>query len=726
MAFKFQPNTTIYLCAGTGMDMTNSIWWHRFAYPDTDDPRGDNSWWNTCFQFFKAHSIAEGHWYYTMIDPTRGYFDVGRTPLAHGAESSDGEPGLGNSDKQSEMDNVYANFADTIRAVDYVCFSNDSNGDEGFTADVQYAFVTKIATINQSVARVFFTIDAIMTYQKFFCLGPCNVLRDMQFNEWLTDYYVINISDLNTQPEPYAMNEEDFVFQHMGEGDTQNNEALQATKLGDYTKMFVTSDVSLEVADITPNEYYGGMPSFKMTDSTKVGEVGLGIGLYSLGPDRKTDPAMTLLGSYNAMEHILNSYTVPSKITSVTPSQTAFVPDVSAVIAEGYKNDKEYIVHFPMGYTDDVDTTLSLSNQGYIPLNPKINIAPFTYFSITDKQGSSIEVIPQELQTNFAYANVSLFEVRFNLDLTIAPNIPSCLYIVNSKLMTASKWNPFMTLWQMPAYAMTPNASGYNSQIINAIVQKNAGFKVALVGGGMNALTSAAQGAVRGAGDLDVPVASAVSGAVTGAVGGAIQPFVQLGSQIQGFGTSQYLSGMMAQEKAKASQAFGLPKAVGGLPSGFTQYIMNNPGYEFFFCHLKTELIKNIDYMMSAYGYAQNKFRYPHINTRRRWTFVQLGNVNILPIAANNYDNAGVPFEMRKQISDRLTAGITFWNMRHAIMGDGDSGQSSVTSYTQIPENALFCKWIKNYGDGPDSDECKENRDTRSYAPDYSDKHKVK
>ena len=182
----------------------------------------------------------------------------------------------------------------------------------------------------------------------------------------------------------------------------------------------------------------------------------------------------------------------------------------------------------------------------------------------------------------------------------------------------------------------------------------------------------------------------------------------------------------MTRSKAKANEVYGLPKVAGGLPQGFTQFVMNNPGYEFFFCHLKTDLIKNYDYQLSVMGYTQNKFRYPHINTRKRWTFVQLGNVNMIPLAANNYDNAGVPFAMRQQIMERLAAGITFWNMRYATTGGNDAGRSTITDYKQIPEDALYCHWIKNYGDGPDSDECVMNRDDRTYCPDYSDEHKVK
>ena len=711
------------------MDMSNSIWWHRFAYPDTDDPRGDDSWWNTCFQFFKAHSIAEGNWYCTVLDDGKGYVDVGRTPLAHGSESSDGEPGLGNADKQAEMNNVYANFADTIRAVDYICFSNDN---EDYTADVQYAFVTKIARINNSVARIYFTIDAIMTYQKFFCFGPSLVLRDMEYNEWNADY-TPNVANMNSQPEDLSIQDNDFIFQHIFTGDSENTEALTYCDLGFYNKQFLTSDVSLDQNDITPNAYYGGIPSFKPAKSTKSGDIELGIGLYSSSRDIN-DPVLTLLGSFNAMEHILNSYVVPSKITNVTPGVTAFIPDVYATITEGYKHDKQFEIHFPEGFNDNLETTINASNDGYKPLNLKIHTAPFTYYSISDKQGSSVEIMPQELNNITPVAGRSLFDIKFFLELTIAPNVPSCMYITNSKLIKGSDWDPFMTLWQMPAYAMTPNNSGYNQQIIQGIIQRNNGLVMAGIGIVGGSFAGAMQGFLGGAGNAvqalpgakDVPGLGAVAGAISGSLSGAFQPVTQAFGQLQGFGTSQFLSSFMTRSKAKANEVYGLPKVAGGLPQGFTQFVMNNPGYEFFFCHLKTDLIKNYDYQLSVMGYTQNKFRYPHINTRKRWTFVQLGNVNMIPLAANNYDNAGVPFAMRQQIMERLAAGITFWNMRYATTGGNDAGRSTITDYKQIPEDALYCHWIKNYGDGPDSDECVMNRDDRTYCPDYSDEHKVK
>ena len=78
---------------------------------------------------------------------------------------------------------------------------------------------------------------------------------------------------------------------------------------------------------------------------------------------------------------------------------------------------------------------------------------------------------------------------------------------------------------------------------------------------------------------------------------------------------------------------------------------------------------------------------------------------------------------MRNQIESRLKAGITFWNLRHAIMGDDDSGASEAQSWQdKVIRDNTFCKFVRNYGTAPDSDIVKENASfTGGYASDYTD-----
>ena len=174
---SYKPNTTVYLCSGTGLDYANSVWMHRYAY--SNESKEERAvWWNPLFQWFKAHSIAEGYWYYSYIDPSKGFVDVGRTPLSNG---SDGEKGLGNANKQAELDGKTLQYSEALRGVDWVVFANGTDSTDG---DVTYCFVNNIEYINHNVARIHFTVDAILTYQKYFWLSRCFVDRDMQFNEW--------------------------------------------------------------------------------------------------------------------------------------------------------------------------------------------------------------------------------------------------------------------------------------------------------------------------------------------------------------------------------------------------------------------------------------------------------------------------------------------------------------------------------------------------------------
>lgn len=714
----FQPNTTVYLCAGTGMDASNSIWWHKYAYPHTDTGSSDDSWWNTCFQFFKAHSIAEGSWYCTYLDPSRGFFKVGRMPLNDNSIPM-GESGLGNSAKQAQINNPNIPFAECIRAVDYIIFANDA---EGFSADIQYAFVTEIKSINHNVAAVYFTIDAIMTYQKFFHLGRCLVERDMQFQERDGSENGKPVFDnLNRISDDFAPGSTDYVQELISCPPDQ----YKFVQLGAYGKLFCMSDVDLSTEKITPNPYFGGIASFVPSQSTKIGDVDLGVGVYLI--NNRQCEALTKLGSFDAMEHLLYVYTVPlNLVPQNSETEPVFIANVNQFTTD-YTNN-----------TYDIPTTKCFSNigqvtvgqpttDGYTPLNIKTYTAPYSYYSVTDMQGSSMEILPQ-LMTQADDSDEYYFTPSLYFNLTVAPNVASTV-TVDNYLGPEGYTSPLLTLWQQPSYAMTPNASGYANNMIQAITTKQLGEKQFNTGSGMNMATSLLSGVgnVLGAG-----IGAALGGGIGAGIGGSIAnslsdaflgPMQALGRGSMSAGVNNEMQSQYQQAQAKAGQTYGLPKAVGGVPSGMTTFLMNNPGYRIFRMHLQNDILMQVDLYFSIFGYLQNAWRYPHINIRRRWCYVKLATVNIVPEQANQYDAGGVPLVFRQQIESRLRNGVTFWNMRHALMGDNDSGASTVQSWedSAIQENKN-CHWIKNYGKTPDDAIMKDNLSwTGGYATDYTD-----
>lgn len=696
---SFKPNTTVYLCSGTGLDMANSIWWHRFAYPKSTLPK-DDTWWNTCFQWVKAHSVAQGYWYMSNIHQGNGYIDVGRTPYQTAMQW--GEEGLGNSAKQSELDNPYIYYTDALTAVDYLAFSNGVQEAPQFTSDVVYAFVTGMQSINNNVTRVFYTVDAIMTYQKFFHFGQCLVERDMQFQERQNSVDgVPNWGENNHQPEPLVPQDSDYIFQ-----DYQSDEAdFQYFTLGPYTRCFVTSDVDLRTADaIQPNSAYQGLPSFKSSPSSKIGSVDLGIGAYYIV--NRENEVFEALGSYNAFEHILNTYVVPEKVANLAYSADPplFIGDFDANTLEVYK-EKLIPLKMPATYTDLTGTT-NTEQTGYRPVNVKSNFAPYVYFSISDKQGSSVEIPFDTLRQMGQETELNPFVLNTYMSLTAAPNIASMLWVANLPAGNGSLYVPLTTMWQQNSYVMTPNNSGYNIVASQQIAtQQSMATKILVTGTIAVGLLALAFAAPVGAGLLFMGAASFG----TATLNNLNQGFNQQAEQVA--------------EQARL-QAIGLPKANGGLATGMTKYTYNNAGYKFYLVHLRTDLLKNVDYFFSIFGYTQNKVRYPHINIRRRWCFVKCSNVNIVPnLSVNNYNAGGVPMEALQQIDQRMKNGITFWNIRQALMGDGDTGPSDAFNWDDSRiQQCINCRFVKNYGSGPDSDVVKENASfTGGYADDYTD-----
>lgn len=717
----FKPNTTIYLCSGTGMDMGNSIWWHRFAYPLGEHHEQD-SWWNTCFQWFKAHSIAEGFWYCTTVDTSRGYFTVGRTPQNNGSIEQ-GQNGLGSRSKQNQLDDPSIPFIEAIRAVDYVVFAND--GQNGYLADIQYAFVTNITSVNYSTATIHFEIDALMTYQKFFHLGQSFVVRDMQFQERLSDYNgKPNYKNLNLEPEPFEPSEQDYVFRKCTDLQARDPNVTKLLNFGKYDRCFVLTDIDLQADKIKPNPYYGGLPSLEPSEFTMNNGTNLGIGIYCL-PKRKNN-AFNTLGSYNAMEHILYTWLVPhnlvkqDRVTGTEPLFVAFADDWA-------DNATQVLLKFPNGFEDK--ETISSGGE-YTPMNMKCYNAPYRYFSIVDKQGGSIEIIPQTLYNLEDGSDDNNYFIAYASFIPqLAPNTASTLVIGNTYQMRGSPTDPFLTLWQMPSYSMTPNNSGYNQNMVNAMYQKNMAKEMIVLGGSI----TIASNLLNMAGGL---IGMGLVGGATGGIGmmqgnsigtnvasSITQPIEQVGTGLVGGGVTALNAGINNIYQADAQKVYGLPKAVGGLPQGFTYFNMDYPGYEFYVIHWKKELIKKLDMIFSIYGYMQNKFRYPHINIRRRWCYVKLQDVNIVPQSANEYIMGGIPMALRQQIETRLKNGVTFWNLRQGIMGNRDSGGSgNITWNDPRIQNTINCNFVKNYGGYYNSANLYENMSfTNGYASDYTD-----
>lgn len=708
---NFQPTTTIYLCAGTGLDMQHSVWMHKYAYSVEADKT--ISWWNTLFQWFKCHSIAEGYWYYTYTDPSRGYVDVGRTPLSTGSR---GQSGLGSSGKQAELNNSRVDYSEAIADIDYIVFAN---GDDGGTYDVKYGMVERIDYINTNVARVFFTIDAILTYQKYFELGRCFIDRDMQYDEWkshgASDVFIPSRKNLNVQPESVGVNSTDYVLQRI-EGGDENEDILKYLDLGSYSKAFVATDVDL--TNIQSSLFNSSLPKFEPVASSKIGSCELGIGVYAVR-DRINGP-FKKLGEYNAFDHVLMSYTVPEKILKEgTFSQLLeFVKDDWEYVDSDYRQGADVtakkVLRVPNHFNDNKITNLDLKVGDFRALNYKCYLAPLSYISISDKQGSSVEIAPQTINPLLPADERFYYELYMAIDSTVMPNIMSYLYIENLVNAMASKERPFMTLFQMPVYQMTPNGSGSGLMHAQAANQLESSFLTFFVISALAIGVIATGGALAGAGATVATGGAAVTG---GAAGGALATAGKgLATLATTTGVSAVGNYVSAEHAANLAEKIALPKSAGGSISGMTKFCANNAGYEVYFCHLKTDLMKIADYMFSIIGYSQNCFRRPHINTRKRWCYVKLQNTNIVNIGGNNYIQGGTPFWARAQIEQRLANGVTFWNLRHAL------GDSVIDSYTDIPKSSINCNFVRNYGKSVDDEIVRDNSDhCDDYASDYSE-----
>lgn len=705
---NFYPSTTIYLCAGTGLDMQHSVWMHQYAYA-TEDYR-TVSWWNTLFQWFKCHSIAEGYWYYTYTDPSRGYVDVGRTPLSEGSK---GQSGLGSAEKQKELDTDRVDYSEAIADIDWIVFAN---GDEGGIYDTKYGMVERIEWLNPNTARIYFIIDALLTYQKYFELGRSFIARDMEYNEWENHgngtsekFRAKNLGRVNTQPESVGVNESDYIIQHLI-GNDDNAETLEWLNLGSYKYAMCVSDIDLENINtsITSNLF----PNFKPCTSTKLGECDLGIGVYIVR--NRVNKYFEKLGEFNAFDHILMSYTIPEKFVrdgyKTGDDLYGLKSDAQYMIADEYNGKTAKYIKIPNHFNNDSEISLAEKTGDFRPLNLKCYRAPLSYISISDKQGSSIELVPENIIPQLSETEDYFYQLLLKINATVAPNFTTYLEITNVRNAIGSPERPFQTLFQIPTYQMTPNNSGSGLAFSQFAATVGTTLVVMAVTGTLGVAALGAGTTIGSGGALTLAGAKGVMAT------GAAKMFASGGGAVAAGGGA--LAGKVTESGLNAASSLvqGLPKTNGGTPTGMTTFTVNNAGYEIFFCHVRTELLKIADYSFSVTGYAQNCFRRPHINTRKRWCYVKLSSVNISNIGGNNYIMGGTPFWARQQIEERLKNGVTFWNLRHAV------GDSVVDSYTEIPQDAINMNFVRNYGKSVDDEIIRDNTDhCDDYAADYNE-----
>lgn len=719
---SFKPIFSYYLLSGTGMDMNNSIWWHRWAY--TADKGNGQGWWSNCYRWFKSHSIGHGTWYAMHIDPVGGILHVGRTPLKDPADepvTCDTE--IGQVTMDEKMNDVTIPFSDVIANVDYMIFQGDN--EQGGITPVYYCFVDSISYVNWNTAEITYTCDALMTYQKQFCFGKCNVLRDMQAKDY-NDYETrnINVPGINTEAEPFQFTPSDLIVTELKD----LPELVDLNDLGAYGAQFCTTDIDIsEPTSISPNSFNPAFAGFLPSEATRGhGDSIVGIGLYYM-PSRQ-NPVMRALGAYNAFEHILSTYCVPLKLVSEQYRQTApnnnnpvFIPNCDDAINKEFEQsspdegESKYKVPIYDHISDTADSKVWLTNPDSAefirPLNPKCLIAPYNYISISDKQGGSLEILPQLLTYSNDDTPGEAFKAYVKFRPSVAPQVLSMLYIDQYMNIKGSKFDPLTTLWQLNCYAMTPNNSGYGMERIEQAKMQNVAKQQFVTGVGF----SLAGGAVKGLGKYGGAAALA-SGSVGGLIAGNLAG--SAGKMLNTIGGG-YLGSAVATENNMLANAqnilydtaYGLPGVTGGVPGGQSRFTLEKVGYSFFQIHLKASFMKALDYFFSIYGYAQNRWRFPHINTRRRWTYVQCGDISIIPIQADDQVKGGVPYWARQQITARMQQGVTFWNIRQAMMGDEDGTDAPPTfsEYDDPITSCNFMQFVKRYGDNYNSEIMKEN-----------------
>lgn len=647
---SFQPNGTIYLCANTGLDYNNSIWTHDFAHTTEDENVG---WLETLFAWVKAHAVTKGYWHTTYVSPDKGYFDIGRTYIKD--RSLVEESGIAKASNVDFQSNYQAYYEEALQDIDYIVFVN---GEGKMTAQTHYAFCTKIESINKNVTRVHFEIDAIMTYQQSFYLGHCSIERELVYEEREALYGKPNKKffddDLVTYQQEISENAVSIL-------EFDNQESLVFASDVDLKKISddaagLTMDIfSLESFLQMYQKIYNPPQSQYFKTNVKVSDS------KSYELNVKSSPTLFVfnttkqiglqkLANLNGLDHILDSYAVPTKLLNAkiqaeqntVDSQT----NETSFTDRGITFEKNIANYFNVTNIKKL-VKIPKMIDGWQPLNLKLFSKNYQYFIITDGT-SSATLSFDDLDNRFSDdSNIIQFNLFVNLSLM--KNLASTVNVENS-VSNLNEDSPFLFTICKDRYSLLP------SQTRDAL--KDSQVQQDFSKGFVKTIGNLAMNDIKVDDKLLTPITNEMTN-------------LSISQKSAPKGTGQTkLTNMINQSKGKK-------------------------GLAIIWRHLDVESMKKIDKFFSMYGYYFTYlYKYPNINTHRHFNYVKLRTVNIKGTkSAYSRHGSMLNLTMKNQVIDRLKNGVTFWNLREKL------GQAYHKDYKSMPKNVLNRAFIGKYDD---------------------------
>nr|DAT06443.1 MAG TPA: Major tail protein [Caudoviricetes sp.] len=505
--------------------------------------------------------------------------------------------------------------AESIYNCNYMMFQNSNYSTKWF-----YAFITNIEYVNDKVSNVYFTIDVMQTWFLFDCtLKESFVEREHHATDTTNDC---------------------LVGENIPTGQMMYDQPIKSGIFNDWCLIVVSgADEQGAISELQYN--YNGMYSPCMLIYCDNDEHSLAEFIMSLDDKGKTDQIINIILTPKSIIKHLLTYGQPLK-------------NKRPIYGLNQNDPLPFQINKP---TNKVGS--------YVPKNHKLLCYPYTYLTLSNGSGNSIEYHYELFDDISGKCNFLVFSDVINGYYMASP----LNYNGTSSAQTTSagdstiNFDFSLTLDNMPVVPWSSdtfkvwwaqNKVSVQSNIATGLAKLTIGAGLSevspMLSMGSNLLQSQMTNPntdikLAGNGQFDInnimrPTAQQTPN------NNPMQSAIQTGMALSGY--SDIKNSLIQMQQAKT-----LPVSS---HAGCGNNIMLDTTFLDFYSmntHVHPKLAKIIDDYFTMFGYATNEIKVPNINVRPHWTYTKTQQCNLVSINCSNNDITA--------IKNIFNNGITFW-----------------------------------------------------------------
>ena len=466
----------------------------------------------------------------------------------------------------------YPAHIDSIIGYNYVMYQNEAYTNKWF-----YAFITNMEYVNDNMTYITIKTDVYQTWQ-----------FDMVWKRSFIEREHVNVDTVGTHTVPEGLELGEYVCNSTGK--------LYST--GATYIAIACADAPDEMSPRT-SKYFNGIYSgceIYLFDQTQAASNFI----RAMALDAKMD---AIVAVYMIPQSLFTGQTVTWKTVTVTRSgksitfRAAYAPVSSSSIV----------------LNDSSSFTAPNSLDGYIPVNNKLKVYPYSYFYITNNAGNDVPFRYEDFVNNTA---------SFRTIGSLTPSGSIRCFPLNYKKLAESdnsnySFNSGISVGKYPICAWS------NDAYTNWLTQNSVNYAFSMVSGVGSMIVGGALLAT-GAG-ATVGVGAIVGGAAT--VANTLR--------------EQYNHSLTPDQ------------GQGNVNSGDVQFSSGKVEVRVYKMSIRSEYARIIDGYFSMYGYKINQVAIPHITGRRNWNYVKTIGANI---------EGDIPENDMNELKAMFDNGVTLWH----------------------------------------------------------------